>query len=78
MGRPALAEVLEFVRTGDTLVVWRLDRLARSVADLIAIIKGLEVKGVAFVSLTEGIDTKSGAGGSCSISSPPWPNSSES
>jgi len=60
--RPVLAEALEFLRTGDSLVVWRLDRLARSVADLIQIVKDLEAKGIGLTSLTEGIDTKSGPG----------------
>jgi len=60
--RPALREALEFVHKGDTLVVWRLDRLARSVAHLIEIVQGLESKGAAFTSLTENIDTKSSGG----------------
>ena len=60
--RPALAEAIEFGRKGDTLVVWRLDRLARSVAHLIEIINTLEMKGVGFTSLTETIDTRSSSG----------------
>ncbi len=60
--RPVLAEMLEFLRPGDTLVVWRLDRLARSVADLIRIVKDLESRGIGFTSLSEGIDTRSGTG----------------
>jgi len=60
--RPALAEALDFARKGDTLVVWRLDRLARSVAHLIEIINRLEAKGIEFASLTETIDTRTGSG----------------
>jgi DNA invertase Pin-like site-specific DNA recombinase len=60
--RPALAEAMEFARKGDTLVVWRLDRLARSVAHLIDIIAMLETRGVGFASLTETIDTRSSGG----------------
>ena len=44
------------------MVVWRLDRLARSLSDLIEIVRGLEAKGVGFSSLTEAIDTKSAGG----------------
>jgi len=60
--RPALAEAIEFARKGDTLVVWRLDRLARSVAHLIEIVNSLETKGVGFASLNETIDTRSSGG----------------
>jgi len=60
--RPALAEAIEFARKGDTLVVWRLDRLARSVAHLIEIVNTLETKGVEFASLNETIDTRSSGG----------------
>src|SRR5258708_14361452 len=55
--RPVLAEMLEFLRPGDTLVVWRLDRLARSVADLIRIVKDLESRGIGFTTLSDGCDT---------------------
>lgn len=60
--RPALAEALEYARKGDTVAVWRLDRLARSVGHLIEIINRLEAKGVEFASLTETIDTQTGSG----------------
>ncbi len=60
--RPALAEGLGNIRKGDTLVVWRLDRLARSVVHLIEIVKDLESRGGAFTSLTEAIDTRSSGG----------------
>ena len=60
--RPDLAACLKALRTGDTLVVWRLDRLGRSLPDLIRIVGDLETKGVAFESLTEKIDTSSATG----------------
>jgi DNA invertase Pin-like site-specific DNA recombinase len=62
MDRPALAEALNVSRKGDTLVVWRLDRLARSVAHLIEIIATLESRGVGFASQTETIDTRTSGG----------------
>ena len=55
--RPVLAEVLSHSRQGDTLVVWRLDRLGRSLPHLIETVQKLEGAGVALKSLTEGIDT---------------------
>lgn len=62
-GRDALAEALDFVRQGDTLVVTRLDRLARSVGDLLTILKRLDEKGVAFRCLNQaGVDTDSSTG----------------
>lgn len=60
--RPELARALDFLRRGDTLVVWRMDRLARSLSDLIATVKDLEAKGVGFRSLSEAIDTTTAAG----------------
>jgi DNA invertase Pin-like site-specific DNA recombinase len=45
-------------RTGDTLVVWKLDRLGRSVKGLVDLVNGLESHEVHFRSLTDGIDTK--------------------
>jgi DNA invertase Pin-like site-specific DNA recombinase len=60
--RPALKQTLESLQKGDTLVVWRLDRLARSLADLIAMLDGLKSRGVEFRSLHEAIDTKTAAG----------------
>jgi DNA invertase Pin-like site-specific DNA recombinase len=60
--RPALAEALNVSRNGDTVVVWRLDRLARSVAHLIETIATLEARGVGFASLTETIDTRTSGG----------------
>jgi DNA invertase Pin-like site-specific DNA recombinase len=60
--RPGLAEALEYVRRGDTLLVWRLDRLGRSLKDLIEIVAGLEKRGVGFRSLQELIDTTTSGG----------------
>ena len=60
--RPGLARALEELREGDTLVVWRLDRLGRSLKDLIAKAEELEARGVGLKSLHEAIDTTSSGG----------------
>lgn len=60
--RPGLADALNYAREGDILVVWRLDRLGRSLADLLAIVADLEQRGVELQSLTEAIDTSSAGG----------------
>jgi DNA invertase Pin-like site-specific DNA recombinase len=60
--RKGLDEALNYVRGGDTLVVWRLDRLGRSLRDLIATITLLEEQGIGFKSLTEQIDTTTSGG----------------
>ena len=60
--RPALREALTHLRAGDTLVVWRLDRLGRSLKDLIAHAESLRTQGVGLCSLKEAIDTDSSAG----------------
>ena len=60
--RPALDELLSRVRRGDTLVIWRLDRLGRSLRHLLEVVGELEQRGVALRSLTELIDTSSPAG----------------
>ena len=60
--RPELTACLRTLRKGDTLVVWKLDRLARSLKDLVEIIHDLEQRGVGFRSLTESIDTTSTGG----------------
>jgi DNA invertase Pin-like site-specific DNA recombinase len=60
--RPALAAALEYMRTGDTLVVWKLDRLARSLKPLIETIEALGAQGVGLRSLTEAIDTTTPGG----------------
>lgn len=55
--RPGLKSCLNFLKAGDTLVVWKLDRLSRSLPHLLDIVTGLRDSGVAFRSLTEGMDT---------------------
>lgn len=60
--RPGLTEALSHLRSGDTLVVWKLDRLGRSVKGLVDLVNGLEAREVHFRSLTDGIDTKTPAG----------------
>lgn len=60
--RPELETCLDGLRSGDTLVVWRLDRFGRSLKDLVEKMETLEDKGVDFVSLTEGIDTTTAQG----------------
>lgn len=53
--RPGLETAIDFVRSGDTLVVWRLDRLGRNMEDLISIVNRLNERGVSFHSLQENI-----------------------
>ena len=60
--RPGLDQMLEHVRAGDTVVVWRLDRLGRSLRNLIEIVRELELRKVALLSLTESIDTSTPGG----------------
>jgi DNA invertase Pin-like site-specific DNA recombinase len=60
--RPGLDKALEHLRDGDTLVVWKLDRLGRSVKNLIAFTDQLESAGIGFRSLTDQIDTTTPAG----------------
>jgi DNA invertase Pin-like site-specific DNA recombinase len=60
--RQELENCLKALRPGDTLVVWRLDRLGRSLGDLVAIVTGLHDRGIGFESLTEKIDTNSAPG----------------
>lgn len=60
--RPELANCLRTLRKGDVLIVWKLDRLARSLKDLVEIIQDLNERGVGFRSLTESIDTTSPGG----------------
>ena len=62
MDRPGLAELLAYARNGDTLAVKRLDRLGRSLADLLATVSKLRDNGIALLSLEEKIDTSSAAG----------------
>lgn len=60
--RPELAAVLDYARAGDVLVVWRLDRLGRSVQHLVATVADLGRRGVELRSLNEGIDTTTATG----------------
>lgn len=60
--RPELLHCLKALRDGDTLVVWRLDRLGRNLKDLILIVNELEGRGIKFKSLKESIDTTGPAG----------------
>src|SRR5215210_3327481 len=60
--RPGLAQALSHLRAGDTLVVWRLDRLGRSLSHLIETVRELAARGVGFRSLQEQIDTTTSGG----------------
>lgn len=60
--RPGLTQALKYLRAGDTLVVWRLDRLGRSLPHLIETITHLEQREIGFKSLTEQIDTTTAGG----------------
>jgi DNA invertase Pin-like site-specific DNA recombinase len=60
--RKGLEQALSYVRKGDTLVVWRLDRLGRSLPHLIATMTALDERGIGFKSLTENIDTTTSGG----------------
>jgi DNA invertase Pin-like site-specific DNA recombinase len=60
--RPGLSKALEILREGDTLVVWKLDRLGRSVKNLVDLVGELHKQGVQFKSLTDAIDTGTPSG----------------
>ncbi len=60
--RPGLAKALEMLRSGDTLVVWKLDRLGRSVKNLITLVGEINSNGIHFKSLTDSIDTGTPSG----------------
>jgi DNA invertase Pin-like site-specific DNA recombinase len=60
--RPGLSKTLEMLREGDTLVVWKLDRLGRSVKQLVDLVGELHNRGVQFKSLTDAIDTGTPSG----------------
>ncbi|MCK5920107.1 MAG: recombinase family protein [Methylococcales bacterium] len=60
--RPGLDETLAYLRDGDVLVVWRLDRLGRSLRQLIELVNLLEERGIGFQSLQESIDTTTSGG----------------
>jgi predicted site-specific integrase-resolvase len=56
--RPVLHDALEFARSADTLIVWKLNRLARSMKQLIETVENLRVRGIGFRSLTEALDRR--------------------
>jgi len=60
--RPELQRVIEQLRDGDVLTVWKLDRLSRSLKDVLILMERIEQAGAGFRSLTEAIDTTSPAG----------------
>ena len=60
--RPELTRCLASLRAGDTLIVWKLDRLGRSLSHLVAVLSDLQKRRISFLSLTEAIDTESAAG----------------
>lgn len=60
--RPGLTDALRFARAGDTILVWRLDRLGRSLPELVRVIGEIEAAGIGFESLTERVETGSAAG----------------
>ena len=60
--RKGLDEALAYVRPGDTFVVWKLDRAGRSLTHLMELLKGLQERGIEFISLTEQIDTTTSGG----------------
>lgn len=62
MARPGLTAALRTLRPGDTLVVWRLDRLGRSLMNLVQVVEDLGRQGIDFMSLTEAVDTTSPGG----------------
>lgn len=61
-GRAELALLLDFIRPGDTLLVTRVDRLARSIADLQDVVRALKAKGAALKAIDQPIDTSTAAG----------------
>lgn len=60
--RPGLAELMAYVREGDTVVVWKLDRLGRNTLHILETVKALTDRGVTLVSVTDGIDSSTAAG----------------
>ena len=60
--RPELSQCLRMLRKRDVLIVWKLDRLARSLKDLVEIVQDLNQREIGFKSLTEAIDTTSSSG----------------
>jgi len=60
--KPGLNEALSFLRSSDTLVIWKLDRLGRNLKGLIEMVEYLEKQGINFQSITDGINTSTPAG----------------
>jgi DNA invertase Pin-like site-specific DNA recombinase len=60
--RPGLAALMEYVRQGDTVVVWKLDRLGRNTLHILETVKALTDRGVTLISTTDGIDSSTAAG----------------
>jgi DNA invertase Pin-like site-specific DNA recombinase len=60
--RPGLAALLDYVREGDTVVVWKLDRLGRNTLHILETVKKLTERGITLVSTTDGIDSSTAAG----------------
>ncbi len=60
--RPQLTACVDYARTGDTIVVWRLDRLGRSLRHLVDTVSGFQERGIGFRSLHESIDTTTSTG----------------
>ena len=60
--RPGLAEALDRIRKKDTLVIWKLDRLGRSLSDLLSIVEYLKDRGAHFLSIQDGFDTSTASG----------------
>lgn len=60
--RPGLAALLDYVREGDTVVVWKLDRLGRNTLNILETVKALTDRGVTLISTTDGIDSSTAAG----------------
>lgn len=60
--RPGLSEALDYARKGDVLVVWKLDRLGRSLVHLIQVVQQLQTEGIGFRSLQENMDTTTSGG----------------
>jgi DNA invertase Pin-like site-specific DNA recombinase len=60
--RPGLAALMEYVREGDTVVVWKLDRLGRNTLHILETVKALADRGVTLVSTSDGIDSSTAAG----------------
>lgn len=60
--RVGLQKATDILRSGDTLVVWKLDRLGRSVKQLVDMVEGLQARGIQFKSLTDNIDTSTASG----------------